>query len=369
MIRGVDVSDFQETVDWHAVKAGGWTFGVAKATQGTGNVQDTFAANRSGMAEAGLSPRGLYHFAQDGDPVAQADHFCDVVGAIQPGEFIVLDIESNPRYFTLSPADWPGFIVAWCERAESRIGGPLVVYISESPASGMTAECARWPLWVAGYVDEAPSAWEDWRVGPWDSPVIWQYSSTGSVPGINGNCDVNIAPDDLAERLGAGGGAVAMTGWPEIDRFLVSQGVAINVPPEDWQTTAGTHAATSWHYQGMARDYSAGMGCDEAAVVAALIPFAVPGGPIVELFHAATGTWWPSNVGGHLDHCHAAIRPGASLPIEEDDDMADAETKALLRNLIDEAKWGNEKLQLLVEAQQANKDTSVLEQILEAVQK
>lgn len=116
-------------------------------------------------------------------------------------------------------------------------------------------------------------------------------------------------------------GRQATTGWEEIDSYLQQEGVAINVPPEGWQTTGGAHASTSWHYKGMARDYSAGMGCDERAVVNALRPFAGPGGPIVELFHAPTGTWLKNgvylNVGGHTDHVHAAIRPGASLPVTD----------------------------------------------------
>jgi hypothetical protein len=214
-----------------------------------------------------------------------------------------------------------------------------VVYMSESPAKSMPAECAVWPLWVAGYVDAAPSDWEDWRVGPWERPAIWQYSSSGNVPGISGRCDVNVAPDDLRARIGLAGVSLPpepapqpLTGWPELDRYLQQEGVAINVPPEEWQTTGGTHAATSWHYRGQARDYSAGMGCDEAAVVAALRPFAVEGGPIIELFHAATNTWWPTDVGGHTEHAHAAIAPGASLPVTEEDDLT-PEQDRLLRDL------------------------------------
>lgn len=317
MLRGVDCSDWQGAVDWRAVA--GWAqFGVTKATEGTGNVQDTFDSNRQGMAEAGLGPVGLYHFArpETANPVGQADHFIGVVGSLGPDEFAVLDIETG------GVGSWPGFITAFCERVEGALGRPPVVYMSESPAKSMPAECAAYPLWVAGYVNNEPTEWQDWQVGPWERPAIWQYSSSGTVPGISGRCDVNVAPDDLRARIGLGGVSLSpsptpepLTGWPEIDRYLQQEGVAINVPPEDWQTTGGTHAATSWHYRGQARDFSNGTGCNEEAVVGALRPFAVDGGPVIELFHAATGTWWPSNVGGHTDHVHAAIAPGASLPV------------------------------------------------------
>ena len=107
-------------------------------------------------------------------------------------------------------------------------------------------------------------------------------------------------------------------GWEAIDAFLLRRGVAINTPPEGWQTTGGVHSRRSFHYQGCARDYSAGMGCDEHAIVDALLPYAAPGGPIIELYHAPTGTWLYDGgywyVGGHEDHAHAAIRPGAQMP-------------------------------------------------------
>jgi GH25 family lysozyme M1 (1,4-beta-N-acetylmuramidase) len=125
-----------------------------------------------------------------------------VVGELAAQEFAVLDIEYNSSYFTLPQSQWGDFILQFCERVEERIGGPVAVYISESPAKSMPDDCALYPLWVAGYVSNPPSDWEDWPVGPWPAPAIWQYSSDGVIDGIDGRCDVNIAPDDLAARLG-----------------------------------------------------------------------------------------------------------------------------------------------------------------------
>ena len=41
-------------------------------------------------------------------------------------------------------------------------------------------------LWVARYGKEPSRAWD-----------VWQYSSTGSVPGIRGNVDLNYMSRDL----------------------------------------------------------------------------------------------------------------------------------------------------------------------------
>lgn len=164
-----------------------------------------------------------------------------------------------------------------------------------------------------------------WRGIPSPRACLMQLSNEHSLSGTDDNLILKDdwggwAPDGAVQPSEPPQPVMPLHGWQEIDRFLVQQGVAINVPPEDWQTTGGEHSQNSWHYQGMARDYSYGMGCDEAAVVAALLPFAGTGGPIIELFHAATNTWLShgqyANVGGHTDHCHAAISPSWSLPVQ-----------------------------------------------------
>jgi lysozyme len=200
---GPDVSDWQDGIDWQAVKAFGCSFGVTKATEGTRNVQATLDTNRAGMAAAGMVAIGLYHFArpENGDPSAQADHFLNIVGPLRPREFVVLDVETGGQ------GDWPWFISVWCQQVARRLGVTPVVYMSESPAGLMPDSAARWPLWVAGYVNRWPTAWSDSRiqdVGPWrrDQLVMWQYTSSARIDGIAGNCDMNVAPSDLPARLG-----------------------------------------------------------------------------------------------------------------------------------------------------------------------
>jgi|GEM_PF-3955390 len=199
---GPDVSDWQETVDWNAVRAAGATFGLCKSTEGVNVVMDTVEANRQGMASAGMAAIGVYHFARpdDGDPVGEADFFCDTIGPLRNREFAVLDIEVGDH------ATWPDFIVAFCERVEARLGHPPVIYMSESAAQAMPPRCARWPLWDAGYVTNFPTGWTELGVGPWSQILMWQFTDKFSLAGIDGNCDMNIAPDDLVHRL-AGLGA------------------------------------------------------------------------------------------------------------------------------------------------------------------
>jgi murein DD-endopeptidase MepM/ murein hydrolase activator NlpD len=57
----------------------------------------------------------------------------------------------------------------------------------------------EYPLWVASYTTtpRLPSAWSTW--------LFWQYTASGSCPGINGSVDLNHfngSPSDLAELAG-----------------------------------------------------------------------------------------------------------------------------------------------------------------------
>lgn len=197
MKQGVDVSDWQEYVRWDDVAAAGYEIGICKATEGTYNHQSTFATNRANARAAGLTV-GMYHFAQPGKSAAatEAEYFCGVVGTVGARELVVLDIETG------NTAQWPAWIYTFCSITRDNLGVTPLVYMSESPAKSMPAAVAEWPLWVAGYQSTQPVVWEDWQVGPWDSPVMWQWTSDGSVPGINGRCDLNIAPDDFYARIG-----------------------------------------------------------------------------------------------------------------------------------------------------------------------
>ena len=61
--KGVDVSNWQGTVDWIQVGDDGYTFMFAKATEGTTFTDITYAVNRAGAQGVGMR-LGAYHFAR-----------------------------------------------------------------------------------------------------------------------------------------------------------------------------------------------------------------------------------------------------------------------------------------------------------------
>src|SRR5688500_18892234 len=98
MLPDIDVSNNNGQVNWGAVAGAGYVYAVAKVTEGTGFVDQTFATNRAQMKVNGLV-RGAYHFARPDDNKAEdeAKFFLDSikqqVGDLEVGDFLALDLE------------------------------------------------------------------------------------------------------------------------------------------------------------------------------------------------------------------------------------------------------------------------------------
>ncbi|MBL7496094.1 glycoside hydrolase [Frankia sp. CNm7] len=205
--RGVDVSSWQHqngaSIDWNAVKAAGNSFAVIKATEGTTYTNPHFVADRAGAQAAGLVV-GAYHYAKPALPIStavdQARHFLSKVGDTKtPGQLApVLDLEITGG---LSPADLTAWAQAFLREVESLTGRPPILYTYRSfwtDKIANTSALAKYPLWFAIY-NENPDP--GWLPGGWQKWLIWQYTSSGSVPGISGRADVNAfccGPADLA---------------------------------------------------------------------------------------------------------------------------------------------------------------------------
>ncbi|MBN9117679.1 MAG: glycoside hydrolase family 25 protein [Planctomycetes bacterium] len=183
-IQGVDVASYQGYPDWTSVKNSGKTFVFNKATEGTTYTNPYFATNWSRIKSAGLI-RGAYHYGRPGtDPVAQADYFINTVHPTSGDLQMMLDIEVTDGK---SPSQVRSWIVAFINRISARTGRPGIIYTGfyfwrDSAGNGSNLNC---PLFLAAYVSN-PSAYVP---AAWPYYTFWQYTSSGSVPGISGNVD------------------------------------------------------------------------------------------------------------------------------------------------------------------------------------
>jgi lysozyme len=191
----IDVSDAQGQIDWSAVAAAGINVAMIKATQGTGFVAHTWAANSAGAKAAGIAVIP-YHFLTDDDATEQADHFRTTAGLVQ-GLAYALDWEGQG---TASPAQVDAIGLAL---AAATGRNPLGYWgIPGSTPATPSALMQTWDRWVPRYrrvplpdfsgMGNPPS-----HVTPFNdsttSFAFWQYSATGQVNGINGAVDRSVA--------------------------------------------------------------------------------------------------------------------------------------------------------------------------------
>ena len=193
---GVDVSNFQGAVNFRRVKASGRAFAIVLATDGTSFTSPDFRSQYRGAKAAGLI-RGAYHFARPGrsSAASQANRFLDVVGGTRDGVTLppVVDLEFNPNgsaCYGLSARQTVAWVKAFLARVKARTGRNAIIYTGpgywNQCAAGSRAFSASHPLWTADYGVSRPH-----RYGGWSVYTIWQYTSSGSVPGISGRVDLD----------------------------------------------------------------------------------------------------------------------------------------------------------------------------------
>ena len=208
-IHGIDVSAWQGSVDWGAVRRSGRLFAFAKATEGATFVDRTFPANRTGMALAGLNLRGFYHFARPdrNSAAAEAAHFLRTVGPLAPGEVPVLDLEVAPGP---GVGDWAA---EWLALVAQGTGRTPVLYSYQSYLYSVpTARLTGYPLWVAawgandGTLPASPPKTDRWSRWTW-----WQYTSNATVPGVVGRVDDSVFAGTAADLSAFAGAPVAPT--------------------------------------------------------------------------------------------------------------------------------------------------------------
>jgi lysozyme len=196
VLEGIDVSSWQGKPDWAAVAAAGYAFGIVKATEGLDYINPDFLYDWNGMRGAGMV-RGSYHW---GDPTQSADQqarfFLDTTGPLLPGDMLMLDGEEGD-------GDVGAWALAFLQALEARAGFIPLCYtgrwFSDPHGFPQHPELARYPLVAAAYQDTEPAP-----IPPWTKITIWQRSSTGTVPGIIGNVDLDRFYGTRAELLALG---------------------------------------------------------------------------------------------------------------------------------------------------------------------
>lgn len=194
--EGIDVSHWQNTIDWAKVAASGKKFTYIKASEDIDFVDPLYPTNRSQAKANGLLV-GAYHFAQPstevGDAVAEANHYVDTATPASGDLLPVLDLERSGGLGQTALTAW---VRAYLQQIYVRTGVRAVIYCSPSFWKNYLGDTTWFAangykvLWVAHWTTASQPTVPG---GAWggNSWTFWQYTSDGSVPGISGRVDLN----------------------------------------------------------------------------------------------------------------------------------------------------------------------------------
>ena len=197
-VTGIDVSHWQKEIDWEKVKEADVKFAMIRlGYRGyeTGAIGlDSYAiANLEGAIAAGLEV-GVYFFSQALTPEEAEEEAYFVVEQLKPyAEYITMPVvydwehvsDADARSNDLRDPDiLTDCSLAFLQTIEVAGYRPMVYFNRTQSWKYLNLEeLKQYEFWLAAYTQRM------------DFPYkikMWQYTDSGKVPGIEGNCDINI---------------------------------------------------------------------------------------------------------------------------------------------------------------------------------
>ena len=196
-IKGIDISQWQGSIDFKKVKESGIDFVIIKAGgSDSGFYKDKmFETNYREAKAAGLSV-GAYYFVGKKfygvvSGVADAERFVKILEGKEFDYPVFLDVETTDARFKEEATD---AAIAFCETMEKH-GYFVGIYASD--ISGYREKLnhdriKEYTHWVARYGKD-PVVCEEHS--------IWQYTSKGIVAGISGSVDLDESNTDFSKII------------------------------------------------------------------------------------------------------------------------------------------------------------------------
>lgn len=209
---GIDLSSHNGEVDFTKVVRAGVKYAWIKVTEGTTHVNPGFQKKFEDARRAGLIV-GAYHFARPdtyaGDPKDwknEADNFLKQleVAGLECGDLVpVVDLEQGLKTDDNYNCEW---YLNWLDYVGCQTKTRPVIYTARwawqlyimKGSNELQNQLSTYPLWIASYnegvqPERTPDIWNKWDV--------WQYTGSGTVPGVTGRCDQNWMAGGQLDKL------------------------------------------------------------------------------------------------------------------------------------------------------------------------
>ena len=191
---GLDVSEYQGTIDWELVENIENEFQIefvmVRATAGKDREDGQFEENWIGAKRRKMI-RGAYHYYRPNEnSLEQAQLFIKTVrlkkGDLPP----VLDIEKLPKGQSLDSLKVG--LKRWLKAIEKHYKVKPIIYTGEKYYDDfLKKDFSDYLFWIANYNFYREKIGDDW--------LFWQFTEKATIAGIDGNVDVNIFNGDVEQ--------------------------------------------------------------------------------------------------------------------------------------------------------------------------
>ena len=193
-IKGIDVSKWQEEIDWQAVKDFGIEFAFVRLGYGNKNLDRFYEANMQKAQEVGI-PAGVYYYSMalnEAEAVRDARFVIENLAGKLVSYPVAIDLEDSSQ-INLSKQELGKIAKAFCDEIR-KAGYTPMLYCNEN--------------WYKNHIDVSliPNV-EKWIArygGTYDDNIkrdIWQCTSKSRVDGIKGNVDIDFAFKDYSKII------------------------------------------------------------------------------------------------------------------------------------------------------------------------
>lgn len=184
----IDVSKFQGDIDWNQVKQSDVDGAILRLGFGSYSLDNKFVQNLNEVKRLQI-PYGIYLYSyavNKEEALSEANFVLNMLKQydIQPTLGIYYDIESNNITSYLTVIDYEQIIPTFLNQVRTaNFKTQVYTYKSYANEKLYSPMIQKEITWIAQYNKEC--TWDGFYEG-------WQYTSSGQVPGINGNVDISI---------------------------------------------------------------------------------------------------------------------------------------------------------------------------------
>ena len=236
---GIDVSEYQGNIRWQEVRRSGAEFAILRSVKRNLTPDKRFEENYRGCREQGLLA-GVYKYSYamtEKEARQEAWAVLELLAGRRLELPVFMDVE-EPGHRALPKAELTALIRAFLKTIIDG-GYPAAIYcnldwyrhVLETEAFRDTS------FWIASYGPNNGQAVKKFQ--PEVGEICWQYTSRGSVPGIQGNVDLNLLYEDYGDGAAANGPVKPFRVQVSIDDLIIRTGPGIGYPRAGGYTGVG----------------------------------------------------------------------------------------------------------------------------------